>query len=71
MRGQLHLEERVAIAREMLNRSVGLYDGLRLSPARRRRLNDFTLRVMSVLFGERGAVPRRFRSMARPVRRER
>lgn len=70
MRGDLYYEERVGVAYEMLNRSVALYDELRLPTAKRRRLDDFTRRVMGVLLGERAEVPRNLRRFTRPLRRK-
>lgn len=70
-RGSLYLEERVNVAYEMLNRSVRLYDGLRLSEPARRRLDSFTRQTMLVLIGERAGVPRDMRDRIRPVRRAR
>jgi hypothetical protein len=71
MRGDLHYEERVNVAYEMLNHTPPMYGRLKLRPALRRELDRFTRRVMEVLIGQRAAVPRDLRRYVRPMRRSR
>lgn len=71
MRGNLHYEERVAVAMEMLNESPPMLDRLKLRLTARRELEHFIRRTMRVLMGHRDFVPRNMKRYVRPMRRAR
>lgn len=69
MRGQLHHEECITVAYEMLNDTPALFDRLALRPTQRRKLEHLVRRTMRVLIGHREFVPRAYRRYVRPLRR--